>query len=77
MAVRKVESDKEDLSSPILFIALLFRILGVVDLKDFRSISLIRGIYKIISMVLANYLYLVMDKLYLSLKILLLGVDKS
>jgi hypothetical protein len=38
------------------FIALIHKISRVVDLKDFRPISLVSGIYKIIAKVLANRL---------------------
>jgi len=36
------------------FIALILKKLGAVDLKDFRLISLVSGIYKIIAKVFAN-----------------------
>jgi hypothetical protein len=35
---------------------------GAVDLKDFRSISLVSGVYKIIAKVLANRLRKVVEK---------------
>ena len=45
------------------FISLIPKVSGVVDLKDFRPISLVSGIYKIISKVLANKLRLVMSRI--------------
>lgn len=45
------------------FIALILNILGVVDIKDFRSISLVSRIYKIIDKVLANRLKIVLEKI--------------
>jgi hypothetical protein len=45
------------------FIALIPKILGAVDLKDFPPISLVGGIYKIIDEVLANRLKLVLEKI--------------
>ena len=38
------------------FLALIPKKVGVVEVKDFRPISLVGGIYKIISKVLANRL---------------------
>jgi hypothetical protein len=43
------------------FISLIPKVLGAADLKDFRPISLVNGVYKIISKVLANRLRLVMS----------------
>jgi hypothetical protein len=43
------------------FISLIPKVSGVTELKDFRHISLVSGIYKIISKVLANRLRLVMN----------------
>ena len=37
-----------------LFLALIPKKVDVVEVKDYRSISLVGGIYKIISKVLAN-----------------------
>jgi hypothetical protein len=45
------------------FIALILKKLGAVDLKDFRPISLVSGIYKIIAKVLANRLKRVVEKI--------------
>jgi hypothetical protein len=44
------------------FITLIPQIPGAIDLKDFRLISLVGGIYKIIVKVLANRLKTVMEK---------------
>jgi hypothetical protein len=43
------------------FISLIPKVPGAADLKDFRPISLVNGVYKIISNVLANRLRLVMS----------------
>jgi hypothetical protein len=45
------------------FISLIPKVSGAAELKDFRHISLISGIYKIISKVLANRLRLVMNNI--------------
>jgi hypothetical protein len=45
------------------FIALIPKISGAIDLKDFRPISLVSGIYKIIAKVLANRLKKVLEKI--------------
>jgi hypothetical protein len=45
------------------FISLIPKASGASDLKDFHPISLLCGIYKIISKVLANRLRLVMDRI--------------
>ena len=44
------------------FIALIPKKLGALECKDFRPISLVIGIYKIIAKVLANRLRLVLEK---------------
>lgn len=45
------------------FLALIPKKFGVVDLKDFRLISLVSGVYKITAKVLANRLRKVVDKI--------------
>ena len=45
------------------FISLIHKVSGASKLKDFHPISLVSGIYKIISKVLANRLRLVMDSI--------------
>jgi hypothetical protein len=45
------------------FIALIPKISGAVDLKDFHSISLLSGIYKITAKVLANVLKMALEKI--------------
>jgi hypothetical protein len=45
------------------FISLILKIQGVKEVKDFRPISLVGGVYKIISKVLANRMRKVMDKI--------------
>jgi hypothetical protein len=45
------------------FIALIPKISGAIDLKDFRPISLVSGVYKIIAKVLANRLKKVLEKI--------------
>ena len=45
------------------FVSLIPKVSGAAELKDFRPISLVSGIYKIISKVLANRLRLVMSKI--------------
>jgi hypothetical protein len=46
----------------VLFILLIPKIPGAISLKDFRPISLMGGIYKILAKVLANKMKLVMEK---------------
>lgn len=45
------------------FSVLILKIQGVVDLKDFRLISLMGDIYKIIATILANRLKLVLENI--------------
>ena len=45
------------------FISLIPKVLGAFELKDYRPISLVSWIYKIISKVLANMLRLVMNNI--------------
>jgi hypothetical protein len=45
------------------FISLIPKVFGAAKLKDFRPISLVSGIYKIISKVLANRLRLVLSRI--------------
>jgi hypothetical protein len=45
------------------FISLIPKVSEAAELKDFRPISLVSGIYKIISKVLANWLRLVMNSI--------------
>ena len=56
-------SHKFEKSLNATFIALIPKIVGANDLKDFRPISLVGGIYKIISKVLAKRMSVVMDSL--------------
>jgi hypothetical protein len=44
------------------FISLIPKVPGAIALKDFRPISLVGGIYKIIAIVLANRLKMVLEK---------------
>jgi len=46
----------------VSFIALIPKLPGAISLKDFRPISLVGGIYKIIAKVLANILKTVLEK---------------
>ena len=45
------------------FISLILKIPGAINLKGFRLISLVGGVYKIIANVLANRLKVVLDKI--------------
>jgi hypothetical protein len=45
------------------FISLLLKKLGVVDIKDFKPIGLVGGVYKIVAKVLANKLKMVVEKI--------------
>ena len=45
------------------FLALIPKKVGVVEVKDFRPISLVSGIYKILAKILANRLRLVLPKI--------------
>jgi len=47
----------------VTFLALIPKKFGAVDLKDFRPISLVSGVYKIIAKVLANRLRRVVEKI--------------
>jgi hypothetical protein len=44
------------------FIAFIPKVHGAKEIKDFRPISLVGGIYKIITKVLANRMRMVMDR---------------
>lgn len=45
------------------FIFLILKKLSAVDLKDFRPICLVGGVYKVLAKVLSNKLKLVLDKI--------------
>ena len=60
-----------------LFLTLILMKVDAVEVKDFRPISLVGGIYKIISKVLANRLRRVAHMLILEFKMPLYRVDKS
>jgi hypothetical protein len=51
------------MSLSVNFIALISKTPRVVDLRDFRLISLVEGIYKIIAKILANMLKMVLEKI--------------
>lgn len=59
------------------FITLILKKRNARELKDFRSISLLSSIYKIISKVLIPRLNLVMKDIISWSQVLLLMVDKS
>jgi S-adenosylmethionine synthetase len=44
-------------------VILILKMPGAIDLKDFRPISLVGGIYKILAKVLANRLKMVLEKI--------------
>jgi len=46
-----------------MFIALIPKILGMIDFKDFSPISLVSVIYKIIANILTNTLQMVLEKI--------------
>jgi hypothetical protein len=50
-------------STNATFLALIPKKYGAMDLKDFRPISHVRGVYKIIAKILANRLKKVVDKI--------------
>jgi hypothetical protein len=56
-------SSKFEKSLNATFIALIPKKSGAIDLKDFRPISLVSGVYKIIAKVLANRLRRVVEKI--------------
>ncbi len=58
------------------FLALIPKKLGVVDVNDFRPISLVSGVYKIIAKVLANRLKRIKRRLFQSPKMRLSKVGK-
>ena len=45
------------------FIALIPKKLGALNLKDFRPISIVSGVYKIIAKVLANRIRKIVEKI--------------
>lgn len=59
------------------FVSLIPKKTGAMDVKDFRPISLIGGIYKIISKVLANRFKSIWARLSPTHIMRLLAVDKS
>jgi hypothetical protein len=46
-----------------MFLALISKILGIFNRKDFRPINLMGSIYKIIAVVLVNRLKMVLEKI--------------
>ena len=58
------------------FLTLIPKKNNVVDVKDFRPISLVGSVYKLLSKVLANRLKVVLVVSSLNLKMLLLVGDK-
>jgi tripartite-type tricarboxylate transporter receptor subunit TctC len=57
------ETGKFEKSLNATFVALIHKKAGAMEIKDFRLISLVSGVYKIISMVLNSRLKSVMGKL--------------
>lgn len=47
------------------FIALIMKKAEFVEVKDFRPISFVSGVYKIISKILAKHMSVVMEKIFL------------
>lgn len=45
------------------FIALILKKSGAIEIKDFQSISLVGGVFKIVVKVLANRLKIVVEKI--------------
>jgi hypothetical protein len=57
------ETGKFEKSFNATFVVLIPKKAGAVEIKDFRSISLVSGVYKIISKVLSSHLKSVLGKL--------------
>jgi hypothetical protein len=57
------DSGKFERSLNATFFALIPKIPGAINSKDFRAISLVGGIYKIIAKILANRLKIVLEKI--------------
>jgi hypothetical protein len=57
------ESGKFEKSFNATFVVLIHKKAGAVEIKDFRPISLVSGVYKIISKVLVDRLNTVLGKL--------------
>jgi hypothetical protein len=58
------------------FITLIPKKPGAVDIKDFRPISLVGGVYKIVAKVLANKLKMVVEKIISKPQMLSSGVGR-